>query len=397
MDAISVSESVLYFILSFGILQGILLTAVTLFYPGGDRSVNLFLAFYILSISMIMMLPIAIATIPWQQSFFHQPVPLLVGPFLYLYICSFRKIITWKVALPHFLIFILFFIPAYWNMAVLSDKYPGMPGVPAEALRNPLSIALTCTKIIHPIIYYFLSLGALGKYERTVKQLFSEIGKMRITWARILINGFLLLITVAIVMYALILQKPEQFRFLFLINMVIGCPYIYLVTFKGITQPTLWQLQKQSKQEVADGLNEIEKLEDQRVHGGSRKPVLDDSKLSEMISRIQKLMEGEKLYLKPDLTVQDIAEQLGTPAYQVSQIINECMNKNFYDLINGYRVDEARRLLLDPKSSNYKILTIGTEAGFNSKTTFNTVFKKSTGMTPTEYREKHNVAATRPG
>ena len=68
------------------------------------------------------------------------------------------------------------------------------------------------------------------------------------------------------------------------------------------------------------------------------------------------------------------------------------MNKNFYDLVNGCRVEEAKRLLLDPKNKNYTILSIGFEAGFNSKTTFNTIFKKFTGLTPTEYKDRQKQA-----
>ncbi|TAL47100.1 MAG: AraC family transcriptional regulator, partial [Chitinophagaceae bacterium] len=80
--------------------------------------------------------------------------------------------------------------------------------------------------------------------------------------------------------------------------------------------------------------------------------------------------------------------KLQVPAYQVSLALNEGIKKNFYDVINGYRVEEAKRLLLDSKSKNFTILSVGFEAGFNSKTTFNTVFKKFTGVTPTEFREK---------
>jgi YesN/AraC family two-component response regulator len=255
-----------------------------------------------------------------------------------------------------------------------------------------LSIALTSIKLIQPTVYYVLSIIALRRYKRAVKQMFSEIGKIRIGWAKILINGFFLLVVIAIIMYGVVLQSPERFKLLFLINMVVGCPYIYIITFKGIAQPTLWQMQKQmNREEVAEGVDEIERLEDQREQNISRKPAIDDAKFSEMGLKITQLMEEKKLYLKPDLTVQDIGAKLGTPAYQISQVINESMNKNFYDLVNGYRVEEARRLLLDPKSANYKILTVGTESGFNSKTTFNTVFKKFTGMTPTEYREKNSA------
>ena len=68
------------------------------------------------------------------------------------------------------------------------------------------------------------------------------------------------------------------------------------------------------------------------------------------------------------------------------------MNKNFYDLINGYGIEEAKRLLLNPRNRNYTILSIGFEAGFNSKTTFNPVFKKFTGLTPTEFRNTQSDA-----
>jgi len=99
-------------------------------------------------------------------------------------------------------------------------------------------------------------------------------------------------------------------------------------------------------------------------------------------------MDKDKLYQETELTLQDLADKIQYPSYLVSQAINEGLNKNFYDLINGYRVEEAKRLLLDPKNSNYTILSVGFEAGFNSKTTFNTVFKKFTGQTPTDYRAK---------
>jgi len=69
------------------------------------------------------------------------------------------------------------------------------------------------------------------------------------------------------------------------------------------------------------------------------------------------------------------------------------LKKSFYDVINSYRVEEAKRLLLDEKNRNYTILSVGFEAGFNSKTTFNPVFKKFTGVTPTEYRDNKTRVA----
>jgi len=99
-------------------------------------------------------------------------------------------------------------------------------------------------------------------------------------------------------------------------------------------------------------------------------------------------MKEEKLYQETQLSLQELADKIEFPSYQVSQAINEGLKQNFYDLVNSYRVEEAKRLLLDEKNKNFTILSVGFEAGFNSKTTFNTVFKKFTGQTPTEYKAR---------
>lgn len=103
-------------------------------------------------------------------------------------------------------------------------------------------------------------------------------------------------------------------------------------------------------------------------------------------------MVEQKLYQETELTLNQLAQHLNFPSHQVSQAINEGMNKTFYDLVNGHRVEEAKRLLQDPENRSFTILSVGFEAGFNSKTTFNTVFKKFTGQTPTNFREHQQVA-----
>lgn len=114
----------------------------------------------------------------------------------------------------------------------------------------------------------------------------------------------------------------------------------------------------------------------------------ENRKMTELAERILGLMENDKLYQEAELTLPQIAEKLQVPVYQASLALNEGIGKKFYDLVNEYRVQEAKRLLSDPRNRNFTILSVGFEAGFNSKTTFNTVFKKFTGQTPTEYRDR---------
>jgi YesN/AraC family two-component response regulator len=176
--------------------------------------------------------------------------------------------------------------------------------------------------------------------------------------------------------------------------MAVATPYIYMATYKGIVQPTIWQLQRTDKETVQEEMQQAEQIDTQIVIQEKPKPAktgFSIEKIGDIAAKIMVLMEQEKLYQETELTLQQLATKLRLPTYQVSQIINEGLKKNFYDLVNGYRVEEAKRLLQDPKNENYTILSVGFEAGFNSKTTFNTVFKKFTGMSPTEFRDKKKV------
>jgi YesN/AraC family two-component response regulator len=169
--------------------------------------------------------------------------------------------------------------------------------------------------------------------------------------------------------------KPEA-----LIGLLFAGPYLYFLTHK--------------RNRRNEGLAEISHHPAPAVAVVPQKQTRltpPNIKMEDMMRRVDRLMEEEKLYQEPELTLQQLAEKLELPTYQVSVILNEGMQKSFYDLVNGHRVEEAKRLLLDRKNLHYTILSVGFEAGFNSKTTFNTVFKKFTGFTPTEYREMHGL------
>jgi AraC-like DNA-binding protein len=103
------------------------------------------------------------------------------------------------------------------------------------------------------------------------------------------------------------------------------------------------------------------------------------------IGRIDRFMKRDKPFLDAAISLPRLAELLGMPRNRLSQLLNEFMEQNFYDFLNEYRVEEAKRLLSGASEAD-GILDIAFDAGFNSKATFNSAFKRSTGMTPTEYR-----------
>ena len=99
-------------------------------------------------------------------------------------------------------------------------------------------------------------------------------------------------------------------------------------------------------------------------------------------------MQEEKPYLNASLTIYDLSKEMDIPVRVLSLIINHDLNQHFFDFVNGYRIRNAMGILQDPEKKELTILEILYEVGFNSKSSFNTAFKKYTNLTPTQFREK---------
>jgi ligand-binding sensor domain-containing protein/AraC-like DNA-binding protein len=114
---------------------------------------------------------------------------------------------------------------------------------------------------------------------------------------------------------------------------------------------------------------------------------LDKEKAQEYIKKLTSLLEVEKIHKEENLSLQRLAQNMGIPPHLLSQIINEYLDMNFWDLINSYRIKEAQVLLLDSDNNNLSILDIAYEVGFNSGSAFNRAFKKFTKVTPSQYKK----------
>ena len=114
--------------------------------------------------------------------------------------------------------------------------------------------------------------------------------------------------------------------------------------------------------------------------------------INELSTELEKIMREKKPYLNPRLTLSELAEISGINSHLLSRIINEKHQRNFFTYINSYRIDEFKKIVERQENKNLTLLAIAYEAGFNSKTTFNTAFKKLTNQTPKEfYRLAANV------
>ena len=124
MALLNISANLTLLISVSGILQAILLAMLLYFHPKSDKSVNVFLSLYIFCISILMLIPSVQQLFSWQITLYLMPFPLLIGPFLYLYVRSFKEAITWHKAWPHFLLFLIFLIVDYLFLPSLVNKYP---------------------------------------------------------------------------------------------------------------------------------------------------------------------------------------------------------------------------------------------------------------------------------
>ncbi len=118
------------------------------------------------------------------------------------------------------------------------------------------------------------------------------------------------------------------------------------------------------------------------------KPLKDIKSPNEVAALID-LMEKEKPYLDPKLNIGSMANTLGIHAHQLSKSINQHFGQNFFEFVNNYRVEEYKKLVTNPKNIHFSILGLALDAGFNSKATFNRIFKNSTGLTPSEFRNQY--------
>ena len=114
---------------------------------------------------------------------------------------------------------------------------------------------------------------------------------------------------------------------------------------------------------------------------------LDEAQKDKLLERLQRYMTEQQPHRAPELSIGQLSEQLHTSTSYLSQVINERLGVNFVDFINGYRVADAKRLLHDPAYAHYAITALGYEAGFNSKSTFYTAFKRFTKTTPGKFRQ----------
>ncbi len=157
----------------------------------------------------------------------------------------------------------------------------------------------------------------------------------------------------------------------------------YWLSYKALTQPVLFGIMQEPNAPQPEDAPNIEKK--------YKKSGLEATQLQEVFHKVKDVLESGKLFLANDLTLTQLADSAGLPRHQVSQAINTWYKGNFFDLVNDYRLEEFKSQALSPHKKHLNQLGIALESGFSSKASFYAVFKKKTGMTPSEYLEQVNA------
>jgi AraC-like DNA-binding protein len=226
--------------------------------------------------------------------------------------------------------------------------------------------------------YMITTLNILRKFRTALKSHFSSIEHLNLSWLRLVLYGFLFmwLCDLANSFLPRLLTVPAFLPYsLTLLSLLINFVFANIAVYRSLKQPEIFTGKEEEKQPKP-------KYEKSLLTPGERELYLQ---------KLLVCMKSRKPYLNPALTISELSEQVAVPPRYLSQVINESLNQNFFDFVNQYRIDEAKRLLKDPRDPGQTVLEVLYEVGFNSKSAFNTAFKRHTGTTPSEFKKHRFV------
>lgn len=315
----------------------------------------------------------------------HHPLPLLYGPLLYLYILfSLRtdKRFTWENYL-HFVPamgFYLYMIPFFFYNA--ERKIMVNNGI-VDDYSVFIAISLVAF-LISGVGYAIASYRMLNRYQDLARHNFAFRKSIDLNWLKHFIWGIGLIFVIAITFA--VSQEWLGINFGFNTDIIfysLIILFIFYLGYSGIIHQGTFSAIKNSDQLVEP------KSTGEYKHSG-----LSEEDALYYHRHLTEMMETQKPYLEPKLSLSTLADYLDISPNHLSQVINQYEEKNFYDYINEYRVDEFKRRALKPENGNYSILAIAYDSGFNSKSSFNQVFKKMVGKTPSQYLNTRNLSAS---
>ena len=296
----------------------------------------------------------------------------LDGPLLYLYVLSIiRPNFTLNAKhrlhlLPLVIYFVFLFVAYYCQDHVVKRQVIGLYLFDLNWQFVTMDTLIKSSRFV----YLILSIYLINKYREQLKDSRSNIENIDLTWLKILVIGFALVTLVGVVLSlskVVNLFYPVEVSLQIFLGLTTYYADLILVCFLLFFS--------------AVNISSVAKVKDQATN------FYDDYEAdAEYVDRIVKFMDAEKPYLKSNITLDTLSEMLDVPARELTALLNGHFKMNYYEFINNYRIKEAKEILKMHKDQT--ISDVYLAVGFNSKSVFNTFFKKNTGMTPSEYRKE---------
>ena len=220
--------------------------------------------------------------------------------------------------------------------------------------------------------YFIMSIYLINKYREQLKDYQSSIENIDLTWLKILVLGFAL---VSLVGVLLSISKVVNLFYTVDISLQI---FLGLTTYYADLILVCFLLFFS-----AANISSVAKVKDQ-----SKSSYEDYEANEEYVDRVIKFMDDEKPYLKSNITLDTLSELIDVPARELTALLNGHFKMNYYEFINNYRIKEAKLILAQDVNQEKTISDVFLAVGFNSKSVFNTFFKKNVGVTPTDFRKQ---------
>ncbi|GAA5521139.1 helix-turn-helix domain-containing protein [Aliifodinibius salicampi] len=313
------------------------------------------------------------------------PITLLYGPLLYLYVktmkdgCSTIKRYDYLHFVP-FIILLIYMIPFYTGTSTAKLAFITSP----QELSHTFGFGfINHLKVLHGLTYAGCLIFMLLSYRKKLKDSFSSIEKVNLNWLQNFVIASIVLAAIAGGIHftnfsntTLMGLGESVYSNITLLSVTI---FVYGIGYMGLYQAEVFTESKPAE-------NSNHTPQEQYQKSG-----LTQEEAERYAKEIRKVMEEQKLYQDSDLKLADLAKEFSISSHNLTEILNQYMGQNFYDFVNHYRVKEVKQKLKDPGSKNKTLLALALDAGFNSKSSFNSVFKKQTGMTPSQFRKNHSI------
>lgn len=347
-----------------------LFSAILLLTAAKNKTANRLLAYLILAITGWLVDAFFRASGIYNQNanLYFLPIyySFAFGPLLYFYV----QAIT-NSAFRFKYIYLLHFIPVtiqalfYWIVTFKSYQYKYHIWF---SLHQPYTYRIEYDGTwLSLVIYLILSIIYFNHYHSWLKDNYSNVSKKMLNWLKI---ALVVLVLVCITwVFEAYLRDFRNTYYQFDISTNLLCGVIYCIGIIGVQQTSITLNYEPINKEV--------------------KPASASFIADEHIARkIDDAMVKDKLYLNPELSLADLANHLSLPAKVVSANINAAFDKPFNTYVNAYRVEEIKQRLKSTDIEKFTLLGIAFESGFNSKTSFNRIFKDFTGKSPSDFIKK---------